>query len=583
MKREFIGEPPGTAPLSEMDKALARPFRTALLAGAAVATSLSFGLSYGIVNQNQYLLQALHWLDPEFFSRDWFTLETTQYHAHFSALVWLLGHIGPLGPMLTGLNALLIALSVVVVHAIAVSVTERDALVVTLLVAALMIAGATTSFAGTYLFTSYLQPSGMAALFLLVAAACFVTDHHGWSGIALAAAGFIHLNFLVLGGILFGLAQVFLGRDRFLSRALRQFWLLAIVMAFAMPTMLAVSSPGATDEARRIYFTFRVPHHYLPSAYWRDMVEFLGWQLLAFPCVGRFAASAEAAPRRLVVLYASGLLVIAACQLATTIVFVPAIALLFSSRLAPGVTLLAQIMVCATCVALVLHRRSGTWAVLHPWRGAVAGLGLLALALGDRISHSPGSREGAGYLLVLGALLAAQAGGVAMSRAAEAPRTTMQVAIIALGVLSLVAYVGVPRFKQSTLLFGMPDRAAEQLYRWAATTPKDALFAIPPWLEDFRLHSRRSIIVDWKSVPGLPVEILEWHRRLADVTGLEQVTSEQVAERGYHRMDAMRAERLAARYGAQYVVLRTKLASAMPWCHEVFRNREFFVCALGSP
>ncbi len=76
MKREFIAAAPGTAPLSETDKALARPFGTALLAGAAVATSLSFGLSYGIVNQNQYLLQALHWLDPEFFSRDWFTLET---------------------------------------------------------------------------------------------------------------------------------------------------------------------------------------------------------------------------------------------------------------------------------------------------------------------------------------------------------------------------------------------------------------------------------------------------------------------------------------------------------------------------
>ena len=59
-----------------------------------------------------------------------------------------------------------------------------------------------------------------------------------------------------------------------------------------------------------------------------------------------------------------------------------------------------------------------------------------------------------------------------------------------------------------------------ELYAWMrGSSPKDALFLTPPGVETMRFHGQRAIVVDWKSNPIVPEEVLEWHQRLKDVTG----------------------------------------------------------------
>ncbi len=48
--------------------------------------SLHFGLSYGVGNQNTYLIQGLQWYDSSLLVNDWFASQTTHYHHYFSYL-----------------------------------------------------------------------------------------------------------------------------------------------------------------------------------------------------------------------------------------------------------------------------------------------------------------------------------------------------------------------------------------------------------------------------------------------------------------------------------------------------------------
>ena len=59
----------------------------------------------------------------------------------------------------------------------------------------------------------------------------------------------------------------------------------------------------------------------------------------------------------------------------------------------------------------------------------------------------------------------------------------------------------------------------DALYGWAReNTSVDAQFLVPPDLMRFRLVARRAIYVDFKSPPLDPDGLVEWHRRLCQLT-----------------------------------------------------------------
>src|SRR5258706_7013169 len=74
--------------------------------------------------------------------------------------------------------------------------------------AGLLALGGARCLAGSYLFAGYLQPSSLATIGWLVAMVAFAKDRVLGAGIALAAAGACHANFLLLGIPLFGAAEL---------------------------------------------------------------------------------------------------------------------------------------------------------------------------------------------------------------------------------------------------------------------------------------------------------------------------------------------------------------------------------------
>ena len=63
----------------------------------------------------------------------------------------------------------------------------------------------------------------------------------------------------------------------------------------------------------------------------------------------------------------------------------------------------------------------------------------------------------------------------------------------------------------------------DKLYEWIqGNTPNDAIFIIPPTMEDFRLRANRAIVVDWKAFPFKDSAIIEWRDRIFDVTNNQE-------------------------------------------------------------
>jgi hypothetical protein len=133
-------------------------------------------------------------------------------------------------------------------------------------------------------------------------------------------------------------------------------------------------------------------------------------------------------------------------------------------------------------------------------------------------------------------------------------------------------------------LLGPPPAAEEHmLYNWcrARTDPSD-VFIIPPFLGGFRQGAGRAVVIDWKCMPILPKDTIEWYRRLADEcgTGFDSLSQ---AEAGYRAADSDRVERLGREYGARYVVIERAShqgdMSALPCA---YRDLDFAVYALGA-
>jgi hypothetical protein len=153
-------------------------------------------------------------------------------------------------------------------------------------------------------------------------------------------------------------------------------------------------------------------------------------------------------------------------------------------------------------------------------------------------------------------------------------------AIVLLGALLPVVAAAIQPMssirRRSTALTGI-DREEAALYRWMrASSPKDAQFLTPPNMETMRFHGQRAIVVDWKSNPIVPGEVLEWYRRLKDVTDRVNFSSARDLD-GYYAMDPARLEFLRARYHLDYVVLRRDHVRSFAGYRTVYTNSRFAV------
>ena len=553
--------------------------------------ALSFGLAYATRDGNQvtYLLDGLRRVDPDFLRNDWLAAETFAYHPSFAWIVVAASALGSVAWGLALLNVAIITASLWLIHRLLRDVVPDAALPATAGVVALVVIGSTQSVGMTYIFSRELQPSGLAALALIAAITTFVRGRWLLSGLALAASGALHSNFLLVGLAAFGLAHVLLAspadarqaiRERIIAAAL-QLTPALLVLAVQLPMLLDMAADPDGAAARRIFLEVRSPHHYLPRTYLISFLPFLAWHLLAAAVHSPFDGPVR---RRWVGLHASMVALVLTATVLTTVVFVPVVSQLFFWRLAPFSVLLAQVWVVAGAALWLVRRLAGltvaTNARLLSARTAAAVAALLLFLRHAVWSTGIVSPWTAGIAITAAAvaLVVRQASHAQDGRRIPAPRT------LVLAALAVAAGLGVANgLKRSNLLASDLTSAERSLFAWAARTHPDTRFLVPPELSTFRLRAGRAIVVDWKSTPILPAQLLEWYRRVDAVAGGTGPTTMDEAAAGYRALGRTHLSRLLAEFDADYAVvpLDARIARTPPPDLQIVWQNEAYIVLQG--
>lgn len=561
---------------------------TAELAVALIASACfgaSFGYNYGVDNQVVYMLGALRLLHPSILSRDWFATQTTHYHPAYKFVAAALMALSERG-LAVGLaqNAAIAAGMMFVYWLIRALVEDRRvALPSFLLVLAINFITRTSAAGSSYVFDWIFQPSTLASVALLAAIPLFARGRFLASGVCLAVSGLFHVNYLVLVIMSFGLAHLFMGKRGLVSRLLLQFTLPFLVLLFFLPMILGTARAPNAQAAQAIYFNIRAPHHFVPSNYERDFIPFIAWHAIGLGATLHLFQS-NARVQRLGALLAGLLLVIWSGVVLSTLVQIPQVTQLFAWRLSPHATMLLQALASIGAVSVIVAPAAAARASVGQVALLVGGIGALAMAAGNR--HHP-ALPSLVLSVALGVVVIKAAGAAVTALAPERLRLPLSASWARGGtefvlLCSLVALVPAAKEpmetiqKRSTVLTGI-NRDEAELYRWMReSSPKDAIFLTPPNVETMRFHGQRAIVVDWKSNPAVPDEVLEWHRRLKDVTGRPSFAGYRDLD-GYASMDRARLELLRARYHFDYVVVRRGQESALGGYRSVYSNGRFVV------
>jgi len=535
---------------------------------------LFFGLNYGISNQNTYLIHGLNLFNPDLLANDWLTSETTDYNPFFSYLVMLLYSLNSGGWAFGIINVISLMLGSILIYKImAVVLKDRFLLPVYLLLMAIITITKTFSVSGSYIFCGILQPSTIGSLGFLAAFLYFIRKQYALSGIYLALGGIFHANFLVLGFPVFFIAHLLIGRHKLGIRLLKQLGFSVISLMPLMP--LIISSAGSPDSeiARRILFEIRSPHHYMPSHFYKDFVEFSGWLLMGLAIGWKlFLRKSEWLNFKILLISMLFLTIIA--TLLTSVVYIPLAAQLYFWRLAPFVILFIQIIISAGCIMYLMESQSAQAISKTALASITAGFGLVNLFY---VHH--GKYQ---FLLIL--LLSIMFKLILRLKSYKQFSDKILINIVLIFSLAVWVIGGLMPLKDapkwSSLISGFSINETE-LYNWASHTKVDAVFLVPPDLNNFRLNAQRAIVVDWKSHPILSSELIAWYHRIETVSGIEKVSCLPEAAAGYNNIDDERLTMLRAEYQPNYIVLHKGYGYDFSDDYElVFENDGFVVLKL---
>ncbi len=539
---------------------------------ASAAYGVTFGFTYGVNNQVAYMLGGLRLLDPSVLANDWYAAHTLNYHPAFAYLAWLLLAIGGRGGWGVGVATVVAAgAGAMCLYWLCRALLPRAAALPTfLLLLVAMLATGTRELASTYVFDPIFQPSTVGSVLLLASLAPFVSGRWLLSGVLLAIGGLFHANYLVLGLATFGIAHLALGvRDvrELRDRLLRQLGPSVLVLLLLSPIILRATGGPDAARAQQILFEIRSPHHYNPRGYVGDFFPFFVWQPLGMAAGAWIVRRAGARGRRFAAVLC-GVLAVVWIGTLFSVVFDSRRAIqLFVWRFAPYIDVLMQLLVAAAAVhALLLPSARPRWSALQ-----VAFV--LAAAVAVAVAHYRAAPVAdwlelvtlvgaAGVLVRL--VLPRLRGMLPRVPAWVAPQLPRAAAVVAAAIFIHDVRGPVDSVRaRSNLLTGMHGPETE-LYDWLrANTPKDAQILSPPGLERFRLASERPIVVDWKGSTYAPSELVEWYRRLEDVSGHRGLRSREDVTEGYEAMDRARLDTLKEKYGLSYAVVTRSRAPAL--------------------
>ena len=566
-----------------------------------VAISLLIGISHGIAygveggNQLVYLPPGLRLVDPGFLARDWWASETTVYHVAISYLIAVLEWAHLLPWAAAAANIVLAAATYWYAFRLIRRLSDDNAFIVWIIFIFLFVGIARSqSVAATYLFDAELQASSIASFATVLALYLFVSGRMLVSGLALAVAGLFHANFLILGILCFGLAHLFLGWRSLIRRSLLQLGPSLIVLAAHVPLILTVSghdlAPDMRAEAQRLIIEVAAPHHYQPRLFLTHFIPLIGWNVIALAAL-MFLARGQKKYRHFLAIYASFLIVITIGTLLTTVVFIDFVSRLFVWRIAPFALFCAHMIIAIAAGHVLFDRGLGvTGRVVGPtlWAGGI-GIAVIVVYLAvQRSVFDP--RVWVGMIGLIG-LISAWWWGRTDPIDSAGRRHRMMIGLVLLVGLVILRVPNIIAISDSGIsvtrnfnLVGTAamDRARIDLYRWARTTAPDSRFLVPPMLSGFRLHAGRAVYVDWKGRPFRPDELIEWHRRIVSITGLERWRHLEELDAAYDTLHDVQIRAIVDTNNIRYVVLDKAAKNGRSLGDVVFENDEFLVIRIAA-
>ena len=564
--------------------------RWAAVEGVFVAlTCVTFarlmGATYGGSNHNPYLVHSLHSAHPDLLAADWLTAQHPSPHPVFSWLSSWGMLISDTGVPFVVANLAASIVFVLLLWWLVRLVDSPSLLSVLMLLVALAGVTRTNDAMGSYVLTTYFQPSTVGGIGFIAAVCAFTAGRYFLSGLLLAFLGAFHLNYLALGFAVFGLAHLGLGRRALASRLLRQLGVPALVVMAFLPFLLVAGAGPDAERARWILQIVRGPHHFIPEL--AQFRQFLGWHFLAAAATTPLWSTSKR--RALLLALAATSTVVGSAAVVAVLGTPSVVAQMFPWRLAPFSVLLCQ---------LIFLVSAFEWAVR---RVELLSLPRIGLALpGAWLVATTPSKIQALVVCVVATIVARAMFDWMAARAdrAASPNSAVQETVAeavtsrpwsvtpraGLLLCSLPAWLWLVTISpvRPIQAASLPEDYAT-LYEWTRQTDLDALFVIPPRLETFRLHGHRSVVVDWKAYPPDAAGIVEWYRRLELVTGRTDFTSRGQLVQGHAAMERERLNQIVQEFGADYLVLEHEAeASTRLDLPEVFSNRRFVVLSLAT-
>jgi len=554
---------------------------------SSAAFAASFGFNYGVGNQVTYLIPALRRLDPGLFTRDWFATRTTQYHPVFTELGASLLRLDRGGWAVALAFTVAVTAAGLALYLLCRKLVGRGALATFLLLLALLLATQTRGPALTYVFDRELQPSTLSSACLIGAALAFTAGRGFASSVLIAAGGLVHINFALLCAPALLIAELLLGRRELARRLVVQLALPVLAVLAFLPTLRAAAAPSPdADLGRHVYLAIRAPHHFQLVSKLIEFLPLLAWHALALAALLPLARRPSAEPFVRLAALAAGLSVVVWGGTFAGLASERAAAL-FAWRLAPHTELLFQVLCLAAAVRALLVPSVARLYTPRARSFVLAGLVAVVSAYVVRHERVPVEVLGATALVALVWDAVAR-----RARSEDAPLALRSLwarhapALLAVGVGVVCIYFAIgplTRIRQRSSLLAVAPREARGLFAFMRErTPRQALFLTPPDDDSLRFFGERAIVVDWKGNPAVPREVLDWYRRIEDVTGRRGMTHAAELE-GYDELDAERLEALRARYGFDYAVVRRGREGALPGYERAFENAAYVVLKVGAP
>jgi hypothetical protein len=550
-----------------------------IVLGTAITLCIR-GYQFGESNHAVYLLDALRHLDPQLLANDWWTRSTLQYHVAFTYLSAFLIRIDIIEPaFLIGYLALAILLHGAW-HRITLRLGGSDGTYLLSVILYYFLAGGVGLGMYQFLQDSAFLPSNISNVAMLWGFYFWITRRPMPAGIWLGVAGLFHLNYaLFVFGLWIGLTmlekwhRLRSSDERQIQPTLfrnRRYWIgtifaLGLSIIAILPALQATlhrSGSIPLSEFVSLYVRLRHPHHYDPSTWgWGLWLSFLVPIVISIPAYRLWQQQQPNAS-----LQRAGdicLMLIAVLMLAIIEAGIWYVNETLIQMSLYRFSIFLKLFSCIAVAYLLVDRRLLPRRLLIFFTALILiASALLLFPLNSSLKIFEQLPLVASNILSIGMfLLLASVGLLMLIRPMSKPTGKVMQTITILWILATMAL----SWEQLGIrVQGLRD---DEVYlaacQWVReNTPVDAVFLVPPNEQAFRLHARRAIVINYKSVPQLSAEIPHWRDRLQDVLQLDDIrklpspmdrTLAAIRER-YASLPADHLIATAHKYGSRYLL-----------------------------